>query len=78
MSLSPDAKVSAATPGRANIAPLASSNPQVAVRTEMTLRPPHRTRPAFTTVATAGPRGQVPESLRYIHRASQNHDNGGN
>jgi Putative metallopeptidase len=71
MSLSLDAKVSTATPGRANIAPLAS-------RTEITLRPPHRTRPAFTTVATAGPRGQVPESLHYIDRASQNHDNGGN
>jgi hypothetical protein len=42
----------------------------------MTLRPPHRTRPALTAVATAGPRGQ--ESLRYIDRASQNHDNGGN
>ena len=78
MSLSPDAKVSAATPGRANIAPLASSKPEVAVGTEITLRPPHRTRPAFTTVATAGPRGQVPESLHYIDRASQNHDNGGN
>ena len=76
MSLSPDAKVSAATPGRANIAPLASSKPEVAVRTEMTLRPPHRTRPALTTVATAGPRGQA--SLHYIARASQNHDNGGN
>ena len=33
---------------------------------------------AFTTVATAGPRGQAPESLYYIDRASQNHDNGGN
>ena len=76
MSLSPDAKVAAATPGRANIAPLASSKPEVAVRTEMTLRPPHRTRPALTTVATAGPRGR--ESLHNIDRASQNHDNGGN
>jgi hypothetical protein len=78
MSLSPDAKVSAATPGRANVAPLAISNPQVAVGTEITLRPPHRPRPAFRTVATAGPRGQVPDSLRYFERASQNHDNGGN
>jgi hypothetical protein len=78
MSLSPDAKVSEATPGRASIAPLASSNPQVAVGTEITLRPPHRPRPAFRTVATAGPRGPVPESLHHIDRASQNHDNGGN
>jgi hypothetical protein len=76
MSLSPDAKVSAATPGRADIAPLARSKPEVAARTEMTLRAPHGTRPAFTTVAAAGPRGQA--SLHYIDRASQNHDNGGN
>ena len=76
MSLSPDAKV-AATHGRASIAPLKSSN-KVALRTEIALRRTHRTRSAFTTVATTGPRGQVPERFHYVDRASQNHDNGSN
>jgi hypothetical protein len=77
MSLSPDTKVAAA-PGRASIAPLASSKPEVAAGTVIALRRPHKTRPAFTTVATAAPRGQVPVSLTYIDRASRNHDSGGN
>jgi Putative metallopeptidase len=76
MSLSPDAKA-AATHGRANIASLKSSN-RVAAGTEIALRPTHRARSVFTTVATAGPRGQVPERFHYIDRASQNHDNGSN
>ena len=76
MSLSPDARV-AATQDRANIAPLKSR--KVALGTEITLRrPTHRTPSAFTTVAAAGPRGQVPERFHYIDRASQNHDNGSN